>query len=520
MQRNIVFCALAALVVVSGVASGQDGQRGASAFVPPASDAAVRKAAVYAVPEETVAGWLAGGYPSFVYGDYAGQNAALEKSAVEKGVALEVAVNTPVDLTGVGFFGEPQYDGAAFVFVGAIESIDATAIRLLVDLSGLDEGDELYAVAPDVNRPFGPYTAADAIEGGRWLPTIFGESVVLVVRSATPDFPALTVLEYAHFYHDFAGEAAKATEFDCPVNVACVNIAAYQDATTAVGLLIIPLSGGQGLCSGALLNNPSTVPFEPFFLTANHCFGTRPAAGNLDVKWDYRAMNCDGTGVPSLNGVPSSSGLTYLAHSDTYDGEFIELESVPTGDFGRMYLGWDSGSRSAGERVAGAHHPAGEPMKGAFGDITNTNVDTFIGNNQNRVQWDDGITKGGSSGSPLLLRDDGFVVVGMLSSGNVHNCLTPEENFDNFASFRDFFPYIACYLTADQPCEEGNSGGLCPAEKVLQDNPGALAALRQFRDDVLMKSTPGRVFVDAYYAAAPYIVAWMDSGEPLHVAAR
>ena len=448
MQRLTAISTLLALVSLSFSPLAQ-AQRAASAYVPPAPDAAVRKAAVYPQPEETVAGWLKGGYPAFVYGDFAGRNAALAKAAAEKGVALEVAVNMPVDLAGAGFFGAPRFDGVAYVFAGAVESLDATAIRLQVDLAGLDEGDELYVVAPDVNRPFGPYTAADAVDGGRWLPTIFGESAVLVVRSAKSDFPALRILAYAHFYHDFLGERAKATEFDCPVNVACVTETGYQNATSAVGLLIIPVGGGQGLCSGSLLNNPYTLPLEPYFLTANHCFGTRPAVANIEVKWDYRAANCDGTGVPSLNSVPASDGKTYLAHSDPYDGEFIELDSVPTGDYGRMYLGWDIDARSVGEHVAGIHHPAGEPMKGAFGDITAIHVDTFLGNNQNRVQWDDGITKGGSSGSPLLLRDEDFVVVGMLSSGTLHNCLTPEANTDNYASFRDFYPDIECYIAGD-----------------------------------------------------------------------
>jgi hypothetical protein len=507
MQRFAVLCAFSALLLVPGVALAQ-ALRAPSVYVPPAPDAGVRKAALYPLEQEVVAGWLAGGYPAFVYGDFAGQNAALAKAAVEKGAVLEAAVNQVIGLEGAAFFGDPQFDGEAYVFLGAVESLDATAMRLLANLSALGEGDELWVIAPDIARPFGPYTAADHVEGGRWLPTVFGESVVLAVRSAVPVFPAMTVLAYAHFYHDFEEDAAKA-EFACPVQVACVSEGSFQDASSGIGRLIIPINGGQGLCSGSLINNPSTIPLEPFFLTANHCFQNRPNAANVEVKWDFRALNCDGSGVPSLNSVPSSGGRAYLARSGTFDGEFIELVSVPTGDFGRTYLGWDTAARSVGERVAGIHHPAGEPMKGAFGRITATGVSTFLGEQQNRVIWDDGITKGGSSGSPLLLRDNGFLVVGMLSSGNVHDCATPANNFDNYASFRDFFPVIQCFLTDNQNCEEPDTG-LCPVEKAFEEYPGVIAALREFRDGVLMRSAPGRVFVEAYYAAAPHISAWMD----------
>ena len=476
-----------------------------SAYVPPAKDEAVRAAAIYALPPAWVEACLSGGYPTFVFAEYAGANAELEKSARETS-PLIIATGFETALEGAAFFGGGMPDNGQWVFVGAVQSLDATAVRLLVDLRGLGPEDTAWVVAPDALRAHGPFTAADHVEGGRWLPTIFGETAVLIVRTPVNAPPALDVLACSHFFTDFMD----AGKFDCPIEAACPTEDGFQDATTAVGMLIIPIGSGQGQCSGALIATVDPVPLEPYFLTANHCFSSgTPPVQNVQVIWDYRAANCDGSGVPNRNTRPTSAGSAYLAKSGAYDGFLLELQSVPPGDLGRLWLGWTTRPPVVGEAVACIHHPAGKPLKASFGRVTNVGVNTGLGDNQTRVNWREGITEQGSSGSPLLLRDQGFQIIGMLSNGNTHNCATPDNNIDNYASFRDFFPAIRCYLVDGEQCEDLPEPSWCPAKAAFEGDPLALAHLRAFRDRVLASNETGRRITAAYYAAAPALARWV-----------
>ncbi|MFP4502781.1 MAG: CFI-box-CTERM domain-containing protein [Candidatus Hydrogenedentota bacterium] len=502
MNRGACFAGLLMVFVSAVVAGGAWAAEAPGVSVPAPKDPAVLKAALSPIAPELVADALATNYPVFVYGDYAGKNHALAKSSADASPP-QVAVNAPLGGQSGAMFSTGMQQGESWVFMCGVQSLDATAMRVQVTLDALEPGESVWMVAPQANRSFGPYTAADAVEGGRWLPTVLGEEAVVMLRSSAPDMPEVTITQYAHFYADFGTQR----KLPCPLHVACVEDAAFEDATKAVGILIIPVTAGQALCSGALINNPDTVYFEPYFITAEHCFPNRVNAAQVEVRWDYLAANCDGSGVPDMDSVPQSAGRAVLARNSTLDGVLLELESVPIGHRGRTWLGWDTGVLTADADVAGIHHPANsgtgsEPMKGALGTIQQVGVNFSLGKYQTEVQWDEGITKQGSSGSPLLMGDSELKVVGMLSSGTVHDCATPEQNLDYFASLREFFPEIGCYLEGDTPCAP-SSGAVCPAKAAFTEDPEALAGLRAFRDQVLAANTWGRELVDAYYRAAP-----------------
>lgn len=492
------------LLILWILAAGASGEFADYVYVPPAKDAGnVRMDAATAV----VARWAALPQLHYVFDERAGANESL-KNRYESERPLRIADGYWVGLDSAVLFEQGAPDNGGNVFVVRITSVDAMAVRLLVDLSGLGAEDEAWVADPDVRRAFGPYVAADARDGGRWLPTIMGDTALLAVRTREAVCPPVEVIDVSHFFIDLAK-----AEYACPIEADCVSETAYREVSTGVGMLIIPASGGgQFQCTGALLNNPDTVELENYLLTAHHCFPSAAKPDQMEVFWDYRASACDGTGVPGLDTVPRSDGAENLAESSTFDGQFLRLNNVPVGARGRAWLGWDTRDPVAVEGIAGAHHPGGKPLKACFGTVTEIDVDTFLGDDQTEVHWDDGITEQGSSGSPLLFRTTGFRVLGMLSNGPVHDCANPPQNRDNFSAFRRFFPQIQCYLLGDRECEKEPWGlRTCLAKAAFGEGSAEVEALRALRDKWLARSALGRGLIDAYYDASPLLARWVEA---------
>jgi hypothetical protein len=76
-------------------------------------------------------------------------------------------------------------------------------------------------------------------------------------------------------------------------------------------------------------------------------------------------------------------------------------------------------------------------------------------------------------------------------------------------------------LTGDNPPDpDPGLPSLCPAAKVLQDNPEMLENLRAFRDAGLKRIWFGAHAVDLYYAMAPYLTPVADYSESTRHAFR
>ncbi|MFO7775275.1 MAG: hypothetical protein R6W89_05710, partial [Candidatus Hydrogenedentota bacterium] len=170
----------------------------------------------------------------------------------------------------------------------------------------------------------------------------------------------------------------------------------------------------------------------------------------------------------------------------------------------------DHGRGLMDEPVISIHHPDRSHMRISSGYVTNPKEDAgSLGfKNQIRVLWEEGLTEGGSSGSPLLADDGAFRLLGVLSNGAQHSCRS-DDNWDRYASFGEFYPNVKDYLSGSLPDDIGDDddsdakGPDCPAELSLRDNPEALKHLRRLRDEGLMESTLGQKAVDRYYEWAP-----------------
>mgnify|MGYP002620245717 FL=1 len=385
-------------------------------------------------------------------------NKALEaasRASSEK--LLEIGRVLPIALDAAILFDAPPLlmDGF-FHYTAAVASEGAYQLALEADLEQLRPGDEIFVIDPQVQRAHGPIDAPRTDDGFAWLPMVGGDFVVLVVRSVHDTPPPIVITALSHGYINLSEELSKeaGTKANpCNNHIACETDPEIEFLSSGIGRYVFTRGGGSSLCSGVLVNVPGTAALEPYFLTANHCVGTQASVATMQVFWDYRAASCNGSSVPSLGSLPTSLGVTMHGTSSSFDHTMAELNSVPSGAFGRAYLGWDTATPSVGDGLIGIHHPRGSEMRISYGDVTVVEQNATIGGtpylSQIRVEWFDGVTEGGSSGSPILRTDHDLLIIGVLSNGPVHVCPeVPSSNWDRYGPFRFFFPLVQELLLA------------------------------------------------------------------------
>lgn len=398
-------------------------------------------------------------------------------------------------------------DTGASRWIMAVGAEASGAIRILADLNGLGPADRVFLATPDGKRVFGPWTRQDARPQGNWLNTVWGEFAFLILESQDA-LPPVRVEQVASLY----SRQEKAFNI-CPIPLDCDTDPVVQELATAVALLIIPLPGNSwAQCTGTLLNKAGVPDFAPRLISAHHCFDSSGIDyADVEAIWDYRTGLCDlNASAPEPNLLPRSRAKKSVAYDKRIDGHFLLLDSVPNGPHGRAWAGWDTRALQVGQTVRGFHYPMATPIKTGVATIIDTDVSLCLDLlctsryvRQIEVRWNEGITEGGSSGSGLFLVDAGLRLVGMLSNGSNHVCGYPDQNLDNYASFRDFFPCIACHLTDDQPCEKPRSW--CFIARWFGKDSVIAETLRDFRDQVLGTSPLGQTLSRAYYRVSAWL---------------
>lgn len=481
-------------------------------FVPPGDGAVATKAAAPLEPG-TVADYVARVKACHVFDQFAGRNAALRTAALaDRSGALHGGEVVDASIGPEGLFGVAQQDGSTWVFLASIVSVDAEAIRLRVDLSALDTGAEVFVIAPESGRVFGPYTSADGRPAERWLASVRGDEAVLLVRSPHPEAPQLTLTAYSHI---FLSTTDLAKEMPCHLDISCETDEAVLQASSATAIILV---GGDWFCSGQLVNNEQTASLEPFFVTANHCICSQEEAENTEVYWDFRSPECNSTAIPDMDELPRNNGQALLATRSDLDATLIRLDGAEVGEYGRAYLGWDAREPKVDDAVYTIHYPDATHCRISKGTIRATNQFANKRTGQIETHWDYGITEAGSSGACLMYTAANRLA-GMLSQGPTHSCETTIGNLDWFASFHRFYPYVEKYIDSATPSTEtgeddcGESDvSLCPFVVAYQNAPRLLERFRLLRDS-LTKTASGRWAVGEYKMVAPVLAQTVSKSD-------
>ena len=230
-----------------------------------------------------------------------------------------------------------------------------------------------------------------------------------------------------------------------------------------------------GYCSGVLINDKVSDSSIPYFVTAAHCVNTESEARSVEAHWFYQNRNCGGTPSRTLDSRYSqTAGARLLAVEDgslTRDGRVnarglgdIALLRLLEAPSDAWYLGWQAGSDAiaVGTNVMGIHHAESKTKQISFGEIESRLSNMLY------VEWGNGLTLSGASGSPLL-NEEGHIL-GVLSAGrDDHEGCFDQGSPTLYSTLRSFYPKIRGYLEGeDVPPPGGNSnvvvgGPLVPA---------------------------------------------------------
>lgn len=311
----------------------------------------------------------------------------------------------------------------------------ATTISFVFDKFDLPTGAKLFVWNGDRSEFLGAFTAENMNEAKTFaLGILHGETVYLEyqVPSKSKTLGELSIGQIIHGYRDilvghFDPERGPfGNSGNCNINVNCPQGEDWQIEKRSVALIV---SGGNAICSGALVNN-TAQDGTPYFLTANHCLGGSVA--NWVFYFNHEAASCSGSNGPTNQSI---SGAVLRASNAVSDFALLELNDAPPSSWNPHYAGWDhSDSESAVISAVGIHHPAGDVKKICF-DEDAPYHDNAAGAQVWWVdQWELGVTEGGSSGSPLFNQD--HRIIGQLyggasaCSGNVNN-----GQFDYYGRF-------------------------------------------------------------------------------------
>lgn len=374
-----------------------------------------------------------------------------EAAQPQFGKRLRVAVGRPIVVTAADGRWTDMPDGSR-VWTVDIVSEQAKGVRLHIADANLPPGAELLVYSPtSPGDVAGPYRARGPRESGEFrTTTVFGDTVRIEYR-----VPAgvrgigipFSIDDVQHVYRDVprAGEMLKSAG-PCHNDVTCFS--AWAETAKGVGRITFVSGGDTFLCTGQLLNSLNS-DLTPYFLTANHCINTETEADSVEVFWLFQTAACDGAS-PSENSVPRSTSAHLLATSAGSDFTLLMIEgSLPSG---LSWVGWTANAVPDGTASACVHHPSGDFKRISFGNKSST---TSCGpTNSVRLNWTDGPTEEGSSGSGCY-RADTKQLFGQLSCGP---SACGSETNDDFGSFATAFDQIDTLLEggSDDAFEEND----------------------------------------------------------------
>ncbi len=297
-----------------------------------------------------------------------------------------------------------------------IYSKDAYTINLTFDRYLLPPGAELYIYNQDHSDVIGAFTDYNNQDDGYFATTLVKGDHITIEYYEPSDalFPGEINLEtVTHAYRDpFQFAKAFGDSGFCNLNVACEESIGWEQQIRSVGMLV---SGGNGFCSGALINSTESDE-TPYFLSADHCYSN---PSTLVVWFNWQSETCENPSSPPPYN--SMSGATLRARNASSDFWLMEFNQPIPDEYEVFYAGWNRTlDNTLDETIIGIHHPRGDIKKFSYaeGGVQNASYGGAPGSGTThwRIVWSGGTTtEGGSSGSPIF--DAQGRIIGQLHGG-------------------------------------------------------------------------------------------------------
>lgn len=297
----------------------------------------------------------------------------------------------------------------------AVSCPGAYSINFIFNKYKLPEGAKMWMYNEDHSHVIGAFThknnqytemfSTDLIKGEKVIieyyePAVVAFSGEIIISTVTHGYVNT-------FTDDFL--RGFGTSGSCNMNVACPDGAPWADQIRSVVMLV---SGGNGFCSGALINN-TLNDGKPYILTANHCY-SNPSSWVFRFNWQSATCN----NPPSSPSSVSLTGATLRSRRTPSDFCLVEINQAVPSNYNAYWSGWDNSGTIPTSTVS-IHHPDGDIKKISFDDNPSVAVQAMGSTEPNsswQVIWDrNTTTEGGSSGSPLY--DQNKRIIGQLWGG-------------------------------------------------------------------------------------------------------
>jgi len=206
----------------------------------------------------------------------------------------------------------------------------------------------------------------------------------------------------------------------CNYDVVCPEGSGWENEISASGAYTI---NGTATCSGSMINNTGG---NDYFLTADHCGISSGNDQSVVIFWNYQNSTCRTPGSAASGG-PGNGSLTQFNSGTIFrdgagasDYTIVELEEAINPSFMVARAGWDRSGDNATSAV-GIHHPGVEEKRISFEFQSTVRTNSFSntpnanGTHVRVIDWDQGTTEPGSSGSPLFNQDKR--IIGQLHGG-------------------------------------------------------------------------------------------------------
>ncbi|TVQ07196.1 MAG: T9SS C-terminal target domain-containing protein [Bacteroidetes bacterium] len=298
----------------------------------------------------------------------------------------------------------------------AVYSEGAYSLNFTFDQYHLPPGAQLFVYNQEKSMVLGAFTDYNNQEDGYFATTLVdGDHIVIeYYEPADASFNGELNLEMVTHAYRNPYEYAKAfgSSGSCNLNVACEEADDWQQQVRSAAMLV---TGGNGFCSGALINN-TAFDGKPLFLSANHCFRNPSTV----VFWfNWQSETC--ANPPSSPPYNSMSGATQRARNAASDFWLMELNQPIPDEYNPYYAGWNRTlANTLTEFITGVHHPRGDIKKFSYaqGGVQQASYlgAPNSGTTHWRIVWSGGTTtEPGSSGSPIF--DSQGRILGQLHGG-------------------------------------------------------------------------------------------------------
>lgn len=280
----------------------------------------------------------------------------------------------------------------------------------------MPQSGSMSIMSADADFQIRPFTAEDNKDHGElWTPIVpYNEAVIEITVDKSEQklvSKNITLTSINAGYRGFKDAQDRGSSESCNIDVVCPEGDDWWNEIPSVGMYTL---SGWATCSGAMINN-TAEDHTPYFLTANHCGVTSSTDSTIVVYWNHQNTYCrtpgssDSGGNGNGNYSQFTSGSTMRATRSYTDFTLTELSSSPNPNWGVTFSGWSRSSSTFGVG-AGIHHPEVAEKRISFPDYSTASGEYW------NVNWADGRTAQGSSGSPLY--DSNHRIVGQLCCGS------------------------------------------------------------------------------------------------------